>query len=551
MTPLDLVLLIAVAGGLSLAAGLVVWRGRRGFVWINQDYREFLCRQGFTEFGQVQALPAVIVCGHPDRHVTQVTLGSGAEAIRAFLKREHRVPWKDRCANARAGFGFVSKSYREALLLTSLQRAGISCPEVIAAGEDRQGHAFLLLRELTGARELRLFLQDQRAAPRSERRRFARQLGMALARMHDTGFDHPDLYSKHVLVQADGAVCFLDWQRSRRWQRVNWRRRCRDLAALDATLSEDLATARERLVCLRAYLRGRNRVPGVVEQIRQQSQQLLQKRRIQELRQPPLVLGTQNLIWLDGEALCVTREFLTTLGGKVPSWLTTFRWPPRSRGQVIRTGISLPGGSHGDLVRRQTWQPFRWLWSWVRQRPLASPELRQAGTLFRLQRYGVATPQLLAVGQRHALLGRTESFLLTEPIADTICLKTWWDTMPDPLPQRWSVIRQVASLLRQMHVAGCYLGAGSEGIVACPLRLRIRQGETAAVVLGSVDTIQRRRGSSQAWACQDLAMLCQQFSGREVSRTEQLRFVRAYLGLKQLTPAAKQWVLRLAMRCFV
>src|SRR5258708_6791023 len=113
------------------------------FVDINPCYRKFLERQGLVEAGQFLALPGVIVCGHPDRHVLQVILGTGAEAIPGYLKREHRIPWRDPLANAWAGFGFVSKSCREAQTLQVAQRAGVGCPEWIASGEDDHGRAFL------------------------------------------------------------------------------------------------------------------------------------------------------------------------------------------------------------------------------------------------------------------------------------------------------------------------------------------------------------------------------------------------------------------------
>src|SRR6185437_2145150 len=102
-------------------------------------------------------------------------------AVSAFLKREHRTRWRDRLANAWAGFGFVSKSCREYRLLQALAAAGVGCPEPVAAGEDGRGRAFLLLREVSGGRDLRAFLAG--LAPH-ERRRAARRLGGALARLH-------------------------------------------------------------------------------------------------------------------------------------------------------------------------------------------------------------------------------------------------------------------------------------------------------------------------------------------------------------------------------
>ena len=170
--------------------------------------------------------------------------------------------------------------------------------------------------------------------------------------MHDAGFDHPDLYSKHVLVSSlDGRISFLDWQRSHVRRFVDWKSRWRDLAALDATLAEELATPRERLACLCAYLRSTLaiRVPRFflvrsIRRIETQSQRLKRRRRIRELGQLPLAVGTQNLIWVDGEALCVTREFQDTLNGQYPGWLKLAGNPRTSGNRAAPIGF-YPGYS--------------------------------------------------------------------------------------------------------------------------------------------------------------------------------------------------------------
>src|SRR4051812_27547023 len=109
------------------------------FLNVNPRYRDFLHRHGLARVEDFLAVPAVIVCGHPNRHVAEVKLGSGDDTVAAFLKREHRVPRKDRLANAWAGFGPVAKSTREARVLEAARAAGIGCPEWIAAGEDDRG----------------------------------------------------------------------------------------------------------------------------------------------------------------------------------------------------------------------------------------------------------------------------------------------------------------------------------------------------------------------------------------------------------------------------
>jgi tRNA A-37 threonylcarbamoyl transferase component Bud32 len=383
---------------------------------INPPYRTLLERQGLTSAGSILALPALVVSGHPDRNVSRVTLGCGPGAVAAFLKCEHRVRWRDRLVDAWDGFGLVSRSYREALTLRALRQAGVGCPDWIAVGSDDRGRAFLLLEEPAGTVDLPRFLREHLTST-VQRRRFARRLGDILAHLHGSGFDHPDLYSKHVLVEpCTWTVYFLDWQRSRRRSHPGWRRRLRDLAALNATVADNLASTRDRLACLRAYLQADRQEKSAIgnlqpasHSVRRWSEHLLRKRHVREARLCPVLSGTQGVLRLDGEALCVTHDFWTELRGRLPGWLGA----GEKRG-VSRAVVPLPGGRKGLLVRRREDQPLRWLWLGLRCRPLVSPELRRAGELFRLQRQGLPAPRLLAFGQRHAPPWRTESFLLTE-----------------------------------------------------------------------------------------------------------------------------------------
>jgi tRNA A-37 threonylcarbamoyl transferase component Bud32 len=392
------------------------------FVHINPRYQALLGQHGLSRPEDLLELPAVIVSGHPDRHVARVMLGGGTSAQPAFIKREHRVRWRDRFLNAAAGFGFVSKCHREAQTLRALARTGIGCPEWMADGEDERGRAFLLVRALPGAVDLRLFLRDHLRHDGGDRQRFARRLGHALARIHEAGFDHPDIYAKHIMVDpASESVWFLDWQRSRRRIRVGTAMRQRDLAALDATVANNLADPRDRLRCLRSYLRAANFQHGWKDwagAIRRRTRRMLAKRHVRDGRLCPLPGGTQELLWLDGDALCVTRSFWTELQGRVPDWLRHSR-SLEEFGSVSQAVVTLPGGGRGLLVRGRRRQPLRWLWTEFRRRPFLSPELRQAGALFRMQRRGLRAPRLLAFGQRRPMPWQLESFLLTELESDT------------------------------------------------------------------------------------------------------------------------------------
>src|SRR5207344_2588903 len=92
---------------------------------------------------------------------------------------------------------------------------------------------------------------------------------------------------------------------------------------LNATLLESLANDRVRLACLRGYLKNmaRSLFKTLAGNIRRLSLQLQQKPRIRELQRLPLPPGTQNLVWLDGEALCLTPAFREHLGDQIPDWL--------------------------------------------------------------------------------------------------------------------------------------------------------------------------------------------------------------------------------------
>ncbi len=509
---------------------------------VNPHYREFLEQRGLTTTADFLSLTGVIVCGHPDRHVLRVTLGGAEEPLIGFMKREHRVPRLGRLTNALAGFGFVSHSCREARLLRELRHAGVACPEWIAAGEDRSGRAFLLVRELGGTVDLRLFLQGQRDPGR--RRFLLRKLGKALAHMHDAGFDHPDLYGKHVLVESRSLEAhLLDWQRSRKRRHISWPLRWRDLAALHATVALELASPRERFACLRGYLMAtlpkplvRQATRKAVQHIERTVQRLLRHRHIREERQLPLPGTAQRLIWLDGEALCVTPELHAMLGPQPSADLD-------AQHRLHQSFTNPAGTIQATLVRRRADWPLRWLWAWLRGKPLQSHEVRQAALLFRLQRYGLRTPRLFAFGQKHFPPRRTESFLLTQALPDAHDLAAWLGgRAAQPLftaerKQRWRLVREAAGVLRRLHEARCYFASK---LAALPLQVQASGGAAPSVVLGSVDGLRIHRRAREWDVLQDLAKLYDSLPRPALSRTDALRFLLAYLGEPCLTPRARR-----------
>ncbi len=443
------IFLIPILLAVGLLIGLRLGRRRaRAVVEIEPQWRDFLRRCGLGDAGRFLDVSAPHVGGHRGRSVARAVLSDGNTTVRVYLKREYHISAAARFASLAAGFGLASRSLREARMLRRLACEGVGCPECMAAGEDGRGRAFLLVRETPGMTELRAWLTRETDA--GARLRLARSLGAALARMHAAGFTHPDLYSKHVLVAADGeGVQFLDWQRSRRLRVVNMRRRARDLAALHATLADDLARPRERLACLRAHVTGLPARRGFLRLILCNTRRLLGRRHVREKRQPPLAAGVQEWRTLDGGALCVTPALAAAWPGRPPQWLALHRQPPGPA--LTRRWLGADAGPPALLVRRCRRLAASDLW----HRRSAEPEQRQAELLLRLQRHGVEAPRVLAMGRR-VVRGGVESFVLTQPAAGAVRLTAWLTHRPAEATRRL-VLAAAGALLRRLHEAACFL----------------------------------------------------------------------------------------------
>ena len=507
---------------------------RAGFLEISPRYRSFFRQHGLTEPAHFLAAAGQtphIVSGHPDRNVARIEFEVGSCSWTAYLKREHHVTWRTRLGNALAGFGFRSRSLREARMLQILQREGIPGPEWLAAGEDGQGKAFLLVRAVEGV-ELRTVLRQERDPKR--RRRIARNLAAALARLHAAGFHHPDLYANHLFVDPrDDSIHLLDWQRARLMYRLTWRQRRRDLAALHATTDEALVSPQERLVFLCAYLHASPELGlpwlEAAYGIEAQARHLLRRRHIREKRQPPA--QPQAWICLDGEALCVTPVFQQRCGEHVLDWLHPSDSSRSDDRPLIRRWPVLPGAERALLVRRREVRSLPERWRIRSPRAYSSPEQRQAALLLRLQRHGIPAPQVLALGRTRDTSGRDEFMLLTEPLTDTCSLEAWLacQTRRRKVSQagrvrHWSVLRQAGALLHRLHEASCYLEFGPAG---CGLAVRI-EGEEATVVLDHPEAVTPRRQRRPVRAARDVRCLRQLLRRAGCGRTDLCRFQAGY-----------------------
>ncbi len=525
------------------------------FVDVNPRYRALSDQLGLRTPADFFALHGVLVGGHAERDIAHITLGDGPQRLTGYLKREVRIRWRDRVRSAVAGFGLVSRCYREAKLLQRLGRAHIGCPEIVAVGEDNGGRSFLLVRELSDAQELRQFLSEALLG-RSERRRFARRLGRALARIHQAGFLHRDLYSKHVLVRTGQArdaeeFAFVDWQRSRQRRHLTWSHCWRDLAAVDATLADELAAPRERLACLGAYLRSWKTAKAATmpslsqaaRAIRRRALQLQRRQRIAEMRQLPF--GTQqSCIKFEGQGVSLTRQFREEVRGDLPSWLQLDHSCLQTVSSVMRVTLPVVPPRQARLVRRQVHRPLWRLWRLLGGTPAVSPEVRQAGTLVRLERYGIRVPRLLAYGQHANQMGHTEALLLTEDLKECTPLPAWLECAPlRSSAVRRRLLHEAGNVMRRMHAAACYFARDSQRL-ASALSVQMLPDGSERIVLANAAVVRRRQRHSARHAGQDLAALLGTFDV-VCSRTDILRFLLAYLDQPHLNRKCRSLIRRI------
>ena len=90
---------------------------------------------------------------------------------------------------------------------------------------------------------------------------------------------------------------------------------------------------------------------------------------------------------------------------------------------------------------------------------------REWNAIHKLHDVGVDTMHGVGFGQKGINPIRRTSFIITEDLTPTVSLEDYcaeWATVPPPAPEKWMIIRRVATMVRKMHLAGvnhrdCYI----------------------------------------------------------------------------------------------
>jgi 3-deoxy-D-manno-octulosonic acid kinase len=124
------------------------------------------------------------------------------------------------------------RAFAEWRLLLHLSRLGLPVPKPVAAGYRRRGLMYrcdLITRRIADTQTLSAILAQSALAEDSWQ-----AIGAVIARLHRAGVDHADLNAHNILLDANGAVSVIDFDRGRlraagAWHAQNLRRLHRSL----------------------------------------------------------------------------------------------------------------------------------------------------------------------------------------------------------------------------------------------------------------------------------------------------------------------------------
>ena len=530
---------------------------------VEDSYRTLLADARLTSVDAVMGLDGgTLVGGHPRRNVMRLALTGSDGPVTLYLKRDWRRSPEEWLGAILRGRRPHSRSYHEWRMLHAVRDAGFTCPEPVAVGERRccgmPGEAFLVVRALDGVQPLNGFLRTLSRAPAAPRRAFFAWLGAEVGRYHAAGLWHTDLYSKHVLVGGRPGAwrwAMIDLQRAGRGPTTpEWARR-RDLATLDASTSPVLASRTDRLRFLRAYAESAEGVGDLkrfARRVLAESGSLLTARKVREMRASCTAEpSAREVAMLDHGCIRADAAYvraldaagLVTMDAMMTTRGTEFlrQLPDRANVRIELPGTAGPPVT-AFLKRHVTSHVREWLCRGLSGGGLLGPGCVEAHNVHRLRSSGVPTMEVIAYGQRLRRPWRVESFVLVEQIPDAAPLDDYLRERVEPTCAGRAdaalrrLIGQLADLVRRFHDAGF----NHRDLYCCHVFVQPSPGGDPGLYLIDLQRVGRRRWFRRRWRVKDLAQLNDSAPGDRISRTDRMRFFRAYLQCGKLTAAHKR-----------
>lgn len=423
-----------------------------------------------------------------------------------------------------------SPAMREWLALRKAIRLALPVPRPVAVGWRHGGmtrESFLVTEALEGSRSMATCLFGKHRLNVVQRRRITREAALVIRQMHDIGLFHKDLHLDNVLVRTGDvfpAVYLIDFQRVAFSRSLNARLRMRNLATLNGGCIE--AARSDRLRFLKNYF-----APGPVPNG--------DWRRI-TARLDELGKRHRRRIWRSRQARCLAenREFkrvrLGSFAGMVrrdqhEGWEARWQEPADCFARATMV-TSSDGRTLGrmDLCNRAFYIArfangglFHALKNLLASSGAQRAWLSGNSCVMR----GVSTATPLACLERRRWRMPLEGYMISESEKGEDLLEAWARCARD-IQARRRLIGDFARYIAQMHDCDTALRklTGKEIIVS---------GNRSSFAFSLVDFGDVRIGAlSRRRRIEHLrglaGALCR--SGL-ISRTDRLRFLRAYLGV--------------------
>lgn len=114
-----------------------------------------------------------------------------------------------------------TRGYQELMILDTLKRAGVNVPKPIAVRATKSGLSYqadILVEKISGARDLVAILTEGPLSAAEYQR-----IGQTIAQMHQQQVNHTDLNIHNILLDKQGEVWIIDFDKCRVESGENWK----------------------------------------------------------------------------------------------------------------------------------------------------------------------------------------------------------------------------------------------------------------------------------------------------------------------------------------
>jgi len=235
-----------------------------GGIVINTGFTDIIRQHCLDDLGEIMSTEAGEVIKHAieERKTVKIAFPEPHPAT-VYLKRHYTAGH----LKTLAGFFRLQKhktAYDEFVNICEFHSKGLPTVIPVAAGIKKNGmsgtESFLLTIALENCMRLDHYLDDSLHTEKHNAKLITK-LALLIKKMHESGFNHRDMYLCHILIDKKGGLFIVDLHRADKRNRVPERWIIKDLAALNYSAPTEHISGTDRLRFLRAYL-GINKLTG-------------------------------------------------------------------------------------------------------------------------------------------------------------------------------------------------------------------------------------------------------------------------------------------------